>query len=288
MVELGRVGIWSVELRVGEPAEVEDAARELEELGYGAIWVPGREPDDLEERLRALLRATATIPVATGIVGIWTHDAEAMAAMHARLRRDFPGRFLLGIGVSHAPLVEQYRRPLWAMAEYLDHLDRAEHPVPREERVIAALAPKMLELARERSRGSHTYLVPPAHTHYARRILGVGALLAPELTVVLEADPTRARSTARAMLARYLQLPNYVNNLLRSGFAAEDVEAGGSDRLVDELVAWGEPERIRGAIDRHRTAGADHVALQVLGGDGLPREQWRRLAAVLDRRGAQE
>lgn len=287
MVQTGAIGVWSGGLRTVDSHEAAEAAAELEELGFGTIWVPGRGPEDLEDRLRVLLGSTKRIAVATGIVSIWTHPARATAALHARIVSDFRDRFLLGIGVSHAPLVgragHEYRRPLSAMVGYLDELDAAVEPVPREERVIAALAPRMLELARERTHGSHPYLVSPEHTRLAREALGPDALLAPEQTVVLDNDPERARTVARGWLAAYLQLPNYVDNLLRIGFERTDVEDGGSDRLVDEIVAWGDVEVILARVEDHRAAGADHVALQVVTSDPtrLPREQWRRIAAAL-------
>jgi len=280
----GDIGVWSPQLREGDEHEVAAAAAELEELGYGAIWVPGREHDDLEERLRLLLSSTQRITVATGIVSIWTHPADATAALQARLASEFPGRFLLGLGVSHAPAVgERYRRPLTEMTRYLDALDAADPPVPRAERVLAALAPRMLALARERARGSHPYLVTPEHTRIAREALGPDVLLAPEQTVVLEEDADTARAVARQWLARYLQLPNYADNWLRTGFDRADIEDGGSDRLVDALVAWGDVDAIGARVEAQRAAGADHVALQVLTTDPaqLPREQWRRLAGAL-------
>jgi probable F420-dependent oxidoreductase len=283
----GVLGVWSAQLREGDPHEVAAAAAELEQVGFDTIWVPGRGPDDLEERLRLLLASTNTITVATGIVSIWTHPPKQTAALHARLNADFPDRFLLGIGVSHAPAVDgaggKYRRPLSEMVSYLDALDAAEPPVPREERVIAALAPRMLALARERAHGSHPYLMSPEHTRLAREALGPAALLAPEQTVVLEEDPDVARTVAREWLARYLQLPNYANNLVRTGFDPADIEDGGSDRLVDEIVAWGGVEEVRARVDAQHAAGADHVAVQVVTSDParLPREQWRRLATAL-------
>ncbi len=183
MVETGAIGIWSVQLRSGDPHEIADAAAELETLGFGTIWVPGRGPSDLEPSLRVLLEATERLTIATGIVSIWTHPARDTAALRARLEADFPGRFLLGVGVSYAPNVEreggEYRRPLSAMSAYLDALDAADPPVSRDGRIVAALAPKMLALARDRSLGSHPYLVTPEHTHIARETLGPDALLAP-------------------------------------------------------------------------------------------------------------
>jgi probable F420-dependent oxidoreductase len=280
----GAIGIWSPQLRESEPREVAEAAAELEEIGFETLWVPGREHDDLEERLRLLLSSTSRVTVATGIVSIWTHPATETAAMHARLASAFPGRFLLGLGVSHAPAVGgKYRKPLTEMVRYLDALDAADPPVPRTERVLAALAPRMLALARERARGSHPYLVTPEHTRLAREALGPDALLAPEQTVVLEVDPDAARASARDWLARYLQLPNYADNWLRTGFDRADLEDGGSDRLVDALVAWGDVDAIQANVEAQRAAGADHVALQVVTADPahLPREEWRRLAAAV-------
>jgi probable F420-dependent oxidoreductase len=282
----GVLGVWSPQLREGDAHEVGIAAAELEEIGFETIWVPGRGPDGLEDRLRLLLASTERITVATGIVSIWTHPPEHSAALHVRLTAEFPGRFLLGIGVSHAPAVDSaggtYRKPLSAMVSYLDALDAADPPVPKDERVIAALAPRMLALTRERALGSHPYLVTPEHTRIAREALGPAALLAPEQTVILEEDPRAARIVAREWLARYLQLPNYTDNLVRIGFDPADIENGGSDRLVDELVAWGHVEDIRARVDAQRAAGADHVALQVVASDSgrLPREEWRRLATA--------
>ncbi len=286
MVETGAIGIWSGQLRSGDPHEIGDAAAELETLGFDTVWVPGRGPADLEQSLRILLEATQHMTIATGIVGIWTHPARETAALRARLEADFPGRFLLGAGVSHAPTVEReggrYRRPVSAMREYLDALETADPPVPRDGRIIAALAPKMLALARERSLGSHPYLVTPEHTRLAREALGPDALLAPEQTVVVEEDADRARAIARAWLEPYLRLPNYVRNLLRLGFDEADVEHGGSDRLVDEVVAWGSVEAIRTRVEAHRAAGADHVAIQVPTEPGrIPRAEWRMLGAAL-------
>jgi probable F420-dependent oxidoreductase len=231
-----------------------------------------------------LLSSTERITVATGIVSIWTHPASATAALQARLTSEFPGRFLLGLGVSHAPAVgESYRRPLTEMVRYLDALDAADPPVPQTGRVLAALAPRMLALARQRALGSHPYLVTPEHTRIAREALVPGALLAPEQTVVLEEAADAARAVARAWLARYLQLPNYADNWVRIGYDRADIEDGGSDRLVDALVAWGDLDAIRAKVDAQRAAGADHVAIQVVTSDPaqLPREQWRRLAPAL-------
>lgn len=266
-------------------ADAQDIARELEQLGYSAVWFPNGP--GMLDRARELLDATSRIVVATGIASIWMHPAEQVAAAHHALAQAHPRRFLLGLGVSHAHLVNReeagrYRRPVERMLAYLDALDAAPTPVPREERILAALGPRMLEIARTRSAGAHPYLVTPEHTRRAREALGTGPLLAPEQAVVLETQPERARSIARTHLARYLQAPNYTNNWLRLGFTAEDLANGGSDRLVDALVAWGDVETIRERIAEHLRAGADHVCLQVLASSPLaaPHDEWRALASL--------
>jgi probable F420-dependent oxidoreductase len=286
-IDLGRIGIWSSELRFGDRQTALDAAVTLEELGYDALWVPGGAGGDIYGDVTALLRATGEIVVATGILNVWMHGAPDVAAAHDAVRSAHPGRFLLGLGISHAPLVNaqggRYERPLEAMTRYLDGLDAAIPPVPVDERVIAALGPRMLSLARDRSGGAHPYLVTPGHTAIARGVLGDGVTLAPEQAAVLETDPARARDIGRKHLHRYLRLPNYTNNLLRIGFTPEDLDGGGSDRLVDGIVAWGDEAAIAGRVQSHRDAGADHVCLQVLprAGEAFPTDQWRDLAAVL-------
>ncbi|MGW0839102.1 LLM class F420-dependent oxidoreductase [Streptomyces sp. NPDC002787] len=279
---VGRYGVWSIGLRAEDPArngELADAAAELEDLGYGAVWLGG---STTVRHAVPLVEATSHITVATGIQSIWQHEAADTAVHFAELEAAHPGRFLLGLGVSHAKLTEGYRRPYAAMVDYLDALDGAG--VPADRRVLAALGPKMLRLSRDRAAGSHPYLVTPEHTAEARAALGEGPLLAPELKVVLETDPGRARSVARAHLAFYLGLPNYTNTFLRLGFTDSDLADGGSDRLIDAVYAWGDDDRIRARVDEFHAAGADHVALQVVDGregDALPRAEWRRLAEVV-------
>jgi len=236
------------------------------------------------------LQASHRLVVATGIVRIWAVPAADLASRVARVTSRHPDRFVLGLVVSHAPGVEQsgqrYVHPYEKMVAYLDELDRASPPVPKERRALAALGPRMLRLAAERAAGAHPYLVTPEHTRRARGILGPEPLLAPEQMVVVETDPGRAREIGRATLARYLQLPNYTNNLRRLGFTEEDLAGGGSDALVDALVAWGTPEEIEPRIREHHEAGANHVAVQVLtapDATGLPHEQWRPLARALTR-----
>ena len=280
---IGRYGVWSVGLRSEDPArrgEIAEAAAELEELGYGAAWLGG---SSAARHAAPLLEATSRLVVATSIQSIWQYDADASAAGFAEAESAHPGRFVLGLGVSHAKLTDQYRRPYSALVSYLDALDAAG--VPAERRVLAALGPKTLKLSRDRAAGAIPYLSTPEHTAQAREILGEGPLLAPEFGVVLEADPSRARALARDHLAMYLTLPNYTDNFLRLGFTETDVTADGSDRLIDAVYAWGDETRIRNRINAFHEAGADHVAIQVVDGgtrDDLPREAWRRLAALLE------
>ncbi|MFS4097472.1 LLM class F420-dependent oxidoreductase [Streptomyces sp. AF1A] len=279
---VGRYGVWSVELRSEDPdrrGRLDEAAAELEELGYGAIWLGG---NSTAGHAAPLISATRRIVVGTSIQSVWQQDAATTAAGFAEVDTAHPGRFVLGLGVSHGPRVEGYHRPYAAMTGYLDELDKAG--VPADRRVLAALGPKMLKLSGDRAAGAIPYLVTPEHTAQAREILGERPLLAPEFKVVLEPDPARARETARAYLAHYLELPNYTNNFLRLGFTEDDVTGGGSDRLVDAVFAWGDDDRIRARIDAFHEAGADHVALQVVtdaGADALPRDEWRRLASLL-------
>ncbi|MGX5210081.1 LLM class F420-dependent oxidoreductase [Streptomyces violaceus] len=280
---VGRYGIWSVGLRSEDPdrrAELAEAAAELEELGYGAVWLGGNSS---AANAAPLIEATSRLTVGTSIQSIWQHEADAAATAFAELESAHPGRFLLGLGVSHAKRVEQYARPYSALVEHLDGLDAAG--VPADRRLLAALGPKSLRLARDRAAGSIPYLVTPEHTAHAREILGEAPLLAPELGVVPETDPTRARALAREFLGIYLPLQNYTNNFLRHGFTEDDLTDGGSDRLVDALFAWGDDTAIRAKIDTYFEAGADHIALQLINDeprDALPRKAWRDLAAVLN------
>ncbi|MFI5678319.1 LLM class F420-dependent oxidoreductase [Streptomyces cellulosae] len=279
---VGRYGIWWAGLRSKDPAlrgEAAEAAAELEQLGYGAIWLGGNTS---AADAAPLIAGTSRIVVGTSIQSIWEHEPADTAAAFADLEAAHPGRFFLGLGVSHAKSADQYRRPYSALVAYLDGLDAAGLPADR--RLLAALGPKSVELARDRAAGSIPYLVTPEHTAYSREILGEAPLLAPELMVVLETDPARARSLARGALAIYLALPNYTNNFLRHGFTEDDLTDGGSDRLIDAVFAWGDESAIRARIDAFREAGADHVALQVVDGeprDSLPRAAWSRLADLL-------
>ncbi|MGH9270234.1 MAG: LLM class F420-dependent oxidoreductase [Ilumatobacteraceae bacterium] len=281
-------GVWSGALRYSDPAEAAEAAAELEELGYGALWIPD-VGGDVFESVANLLRATEAVTVATGILNIWMHTPEETAARFDDLTTEHGRRFLLGIGVSHAPLVDHvksagtYRKPLQQVSGYLDGLDAAPTPVPQQDRVIAALGPKMLELAHQRTAGTHPYLVTPEHTATARQALGAGPVVAVEQGVVLETDPATARGLARQHLATYLGLPNYSNNWKRVGFTDDDLTDGGSDRLVDALYVWGDESTIAERVQEHHDAGASHVCVQVVIADprAFPLAEWRALAPAL-------
>ena len=277
-MELGRIGIWSGELRRAEAAAAVQAARELETLGFGALWLPGGRDGKIFECARALLAATSHVVIATGIVSIWeTTPADVAAAYHA-LATDFPGRFLLGLGVSHGR-----DKTFDAMTAFLDGLDSAPNPVPAADRVLAALGPRMLRLARDRAAGAHPYNVPVSHTQHARAVLGTQALLAPEQAVILESDPARAREIARQFLGFYMKAPNYTNNFLREGFNSGDLENGGTDRLIDAIVAWGDSAAAQARVQAHLDAGANHVCIQAVTAnrDALPLAEWRMLATAL-------
>jgi probable F420-dependent oxidoreductase len=253
-------------------ADVRRAAKAIEDMGYGSLWYPESSGREAFAVASLLLEATDRIVVASGIANLWARDAMAMANGALSLGEAHPGRFLLGIGVSHAPSVaargHDYRRPVQTMARYLDAMEAAPYmgpePDPPVPAVLAALGPRMLRLSAERTAGAHPYFVPVEHTAMAREALGPGPLLAPEQAVVLETDPSRARSIARNHMARYLALDNYANNLRRLGWTEADLADGGSDALVDAVVAWGDVGAIADRVAAHTDAGADHVSLQVL------------------------
>jgi len=278
---VGRYGIWSFGLRSEDPAgltERAETAAELEELGFGALWLGGSP--GLRHAV-PLVEATSRLVVATGIQSIWDYEAAETASGYAKLEATHPGRFLLGLGVSHAGFAERYRRPYASMVEYLDVLDAAGQPAER--RVLAALGPKMLELSASKANGAHPYFVPVEHTEIARGVLGKGPILAPEQAVVIERDPTKAREIARTHVPNYLRLENYANNLRRLGFSEDDLAGSGSDKLVDAIVAWGSLEDVVKRVQAHLDAGADHVCIQVLTATPrtVPMTEWRELAAAL-------
>jgi probable F420-dependent oxidoreductase len=285
---LSGTGIWSGMLRYGEPGPAAEAAAELESLGYSALWIPD-VGGDLFGSLANLLGATSTVTIATGILNVWMHTADDAAAAHARLTAEHGPRYLCGIGISHRPFIDMvnapgtYTKPVDTMAAYLDGLDAAATPLAVADRMLAALGPKMLELARTRTAGTHPYLVTPELTAMARAGIGPDGLVASEVGVVLETDPSKAREIARLHLQTYLALPNYANNWKRHGFTDDDIANGGSDRLVDALIGWGDEAAIAARVQQHRDAGADHVCVQVLTSDprALPVDEWRTLAPVL-------
>jgi probable F420-dependent oxidoreductase len=288
VAKLTGTGIWSGLLRYGDAAASAAAATELEVLGYSTLWIPDIGGDVFGAAAN-LLTATKAVPVATGILNLWMHTAQETAEQHAALTAQHGDRFLVGIGISHQPLVDRvkapgaYDKPLARTAAFLDELDAAIPPLAPANRALAALGPKMLELARARTAGVHPYLVTPEHTAIARAAVGPDALVAPEQALVLETDPAAARAIARVHLSTYLGLPNYANNWRRLGYTEDDIADGGSDRLVDALVAWGDEAALRARVQEHRDAGADHVCVQVLTEDprALPLAQWRTLAPAL-------
>jgi probable F420-dependent oxidoreductase len=276
-MEIGKIGVWTSTRAIGAE-QFGAAAKVVEELGYGAFWLGGspRLP-----AVRPLLEATSKIVVGTSIVNIWAYEPADLAAEYAELAPAFSERLLVGIGVGHPEASSDYARPFTAMREFLDGIDRAEPPIPRDRRAIAALAPKMLGLSAERSLAALPYFVQVAHTRAARELLGPGVLLAPEVACVLDEDPERARATAREYARLYLGLSNYTSNLIRHGFTEQDIVGGGSDRLIDAVVPHGSAEDIAAVVGEHFDAGADHVALQVLGEPGIPRNGWTALAEAI-------
>ena len=285
-MRLTGTGIWSGHLRYGDAGLIAEAAAELDELGYSAIWIPDVGGDVLGS-VEHLLRSAPRCAVATGILNIWMHEPAEVAQQRASWADDWQRRFVLGLGVSHAPLIDhgnpgRYRKPYSKMVEYLDGLDAAPRPVPVDARVLAALRPRMLGLARDRAAGVHPYFVPPEHVAAARDALGAAAMIGVELAVVLDRDPATARETARRHTAVYVNLPNYTNNLRDFGFGDDDFAERGSDRLVDAIVAWGNIDTIAHRVQALRDAGADHVCIQVIRPDDeLPRADWRELAGAL-------
>ncbi len=256
--DLGRYGVF-LAFRSIKP----ELAAQIEQLGYGAAWIGG-SPDAELEWVDPALAQTNSLQLATGIVNIWSAPAEPVAQSYQRIESAHPGRFLLGIGVGHREHTQEYVKPYDALVGYLDELDAAM--VPTSRRVLAALGPKVLTLSAERSAGAHPYLTTPQHTAKARERIGPSVFLAPEHKVVLTTDADEARRIGRETVDHYLGLSNYVNNWLRLGFSEDDVRKPGSDRLIDAVVAYGTPEAIAQRLNEHLEAGADHVAIQVLGG----------------------
>ncbi|HXV71609.1 MAG TPA: TIGR03620 family F420-dependent LLM class oxidoreductase [Acidimicrobiia bacterium] len=269
-IELGRFGIWQ---RASDVTP--ETAFEIERLGYGALWIGGSPPGDLEV-VDSVLAATETLAVATGIVNMWRDDAATVAQSYHRIDRRFPNRFMLGVGIGHPESTSEYRDPYHTILAYLDQLEAAG--VPRDHLCLAALGPQVLRVSAKRTAGAHPYLTTHRHTTFARDVVGDGVLLAPEQTVIV-GEPADADERAKAFVTRYLRLVNYRTNLLREGWEQSDLENGGSDALISELVLRGSAGEVARGIESHLDAGADHVCIQDLGPD--PLASFRALAEVL-------
>ena len=276
-MDIEGIGIWTSYRPFGIDRAGE-AAKLAEQLGYSAWWVGGSPhvPD-----IRPVLEATSTLIAATGILNVWRNDPRETAAADAALRAEFPGRFMLGIGIGHPEATSDYRRPLRTMRAFLDGLDASPTPPAADERCLAALGPKMLDLAGQRTAGTHPYFTTVEHTRFARERLGSGKLVAPELACVVDTDPVRAKAVARDYAKRYLGLSNYTRTLLDFGFTERDLADGGSDRLIDAVIPQGSAEQIAEVARAHLDAGADHVCVQPLGEEGIPRNSWTTLANAL-------
>jgi probable F420-dependent oxidoreductase len=268
-IDLGRFGAWTFDPSsfggLGPRVTLEQA-QEIERLGYGTLWVTGSPPAELSFA-EPLLEATTALKVATGVVNIWSADPKTVAASFHRINTAYPGRFVLGIGAGHPEHTEQYRKPYDALVDYLDALD--QYGVPANQRVLAALGPRVLRLTAQRTAGAHPYNTTPEHTAQAREIIGPNAVLAPEHKVVLSTDTEAARAIARKLMAEtynYFSLANYVSNWKRLGFTDADLTSPGSDKFIDALVAYGTPDDIANRLGEHLRAGANHVVIQVIGG----------------------
>lgn len=292
-MDLGRIGIWTGVLDAVPSREAQRLAGRIEELGYRTLWIPETVGRDPFITATLLLGATGTLQIATGIANIYARDAVTMANTQKSIEEAFPGRFLLGLGVSHHHLVERvrkhdYSKPYSFMVEYLEAMKSAIFmavgPSETPPIVIAALGPKMLRLAADAVQGAHPYFVPVEHTAAARELMGPDPVLAVEQMVVLDTDRARALETARAGMAVYLRAPNYLNNLKRYGFTEADFADGGSERLVDAIVVTGDAAAIRERVDAQLAAGASHVCVQVLKGSvtDVPEAEWVELADALE------
>jgi probable F420-dependent oxidoreductase len=272
--QLGRFGVWR-SVNMVTP----DLAASLEGFGFGALWLGGSPGGDLAV-IDELLDATSTLIVATGIVNVWQSDPHEVAASFARIEAAYPGRFLLGVGAGHREATAEYAKPYDTLARYVDVL--IADGVPGNSMVLAALGPRMLRLAAERTAGAHPYLVPTSYTRQARQVLGTDPLLAVEHKAVIEADPAVARAIGRSRVRYYLGLVNYTSNLRRLGWTDADLADPGTDALIDALVAHGDPTRVAAQLTEHLTAGADHVCVQLLTETGAdPLDDCRQLAAGL-------
>lgn len=282
------VGIWTSGSTTGPDswARTPAGAQSVEQLGFDELWISGGFTAGLPSFFDDAIAATTALPIASGIISIYHTDPAQISDRVRGIQQTHPGRFVLGLGASHGVAVERngqsYAKPYTKMVQYLDALD--EHGLPASGRLLAALGPRMLTLAAQRSLGAHPYFVPVEHTAFAREVMGAGPRLVPEQAVVLETDPDAARAIARRHMQGYLRLPNYTNNLRRFGWGDQDIDGGGSDRLVDAIVAWGTVEQIGDRVRAHHDAGADTVLLQVIVADpesGTQEQAYHQLAALL-------
>jgi probable F420-dependent oxidoreductase len=289
--DLGRIGLWTFALDVQPMAKAQEAAAEIDEMGFGTVWLPEAIGREIFSSSALILSATKNIKVASGIASIAARTAHTMQSGWKTLSEAFPGRFVLALGVSHSHMVTKlhklsYDKPYSNMVEYLDVMDKSPYagaaPQSPMYRMIGALGPKMLQLSAERTAGAHPYFTTPQHTAEARALMGAKPLIAPEIAVIFETDKDKARATARKFMSTYTRLPNYANNLMRLGFTQDDV-TNQSDKLVDEIVTWGGLDKIAARIKEHHDAGANHVCVQVLTHDPLelPMAGWRELSALL-------
>jgi probable F420-dependent oxidoreductase len=282
---LGPLGVWSMELKGAERPAVTEAASELDELGLRTVWIPGLDGNGVFDDVDRLLSAAPRTSVVLGVLGIWGQPAEEVAQRLARLDRTHGARTVVGLGVSDPNAAtsngHEFGRPLDSMGAYLDSLDAASTPVPVTRRLLGALGPRMVALGAARTAGIHPFLVTPQHAADQRAVIGPDPLIAPHQAVVVDTDPDRARATARAGVGMFIGFPAYQNNLRRLGFDDSDFVPGGSDRLIDATVAWGSWDQIHDRLGEHLAAGADHVAVHVLGSDGPPLAHWRELAALM-------
>ena len=289
--DLGRIGLWTFALDVQPMAKAQEAAAEIDELGFGTVWLPEAVGREIFSSSALILSATKNINVASGIASIAARSAHTMQSGWKTLSEAFPGRFVLALGVSHSHMVTKlhklsYDKPYSNMVEYLDIMDKSPYAAAAPQapmyRMIGALGPKMLQLSAERTAGAHPYFTTPQHTAEARALLGSKPLIAPEIAVIFETDKDKARETARKFMSIYTRLPNYANNLMRLGFTQDDI-TNQSDKLVDEIVTWGTLDKIAARIKEHHDAGANHVCVQVLTHDPLelPMAGWRELSALL-------
>jgi probable F420-dependent oxidoreductase len=276
-MDFGDYGAWTSYRQFGEE-KAGEAARAVEDAGLTALWLGG---SPRLAQLRPLLEGSEKLTVGTSIVNIWGYDPADLVVEYAALEADFPGRFCVGIGVGHPEATSDYKRPLTNLERFLDGIDTADAPIPTNRQIIAALGPKMLTMSARRSLGTIPYFSSVAHTRFCREAVGRDSLVVPEIACVIDEDVERARATARRYAKLYLGLSNYTNALLEHGFEQADIEDGGSDRLIDHVIPHGSAADIAAAARAHVDAGADHVALQAIGGEGIPAAEWQALAAAL-------